>query len=279
MRCSLQSYLSFCLVIACPLPIYAQTEPDYHLEFLYPHTMSDGSVLSEAALVNDSNKAIETFHISSECQLMGGVTQDALDNVSNESTITLVGNQTFRQNAVIEPHAQFISIATRDLSKRGVPLCAPKIDAILFLDGTYEGDEAVLRGIEAHRRGMTDGVTYWINRLLTSRVDRSALEALNNEAQQRTELFYKEEDALKHQSLQIDIPWQYHAGRILADRIIMNTLGKGLRNDVEVSKIYKETTSYFIEWKNKIDNDAASRELASAFPLPENLVTQGSKFR
>jgi hypothetical protein len=118
------------------------------MELVHPYTFPDGTVWVQVALVNDSDKTIETFHITSDLEDEGGITQDALDLVSHEGSITFSGQETVMQNTIIKPGARFISLGRGSVSGRGVRVCVPKIEAVLFTDGTFEGDEPILRGIE-----------------------------------------------------------------------------------------------------------------------------------
>jgi hypothetical protein len=258
----------------CCASLSAQTKPSYHMELVHPYTFPDGTVWVQIALVNDSDKTIETFHITSDREDEGGITQDALDLVLHEGSITFTDQETVNQNSIIKPGARFISLG-RGVSGRRVPVYVPKIDAVLFTDGTFEGDEAILRGIEAYRRGMADGVKYWSNKLAATPANRSALEALNGEAEQRKDAFYQEEHYRFHQALQEDLAWRYHAGREWADIVMNARLVKGLFDNEEPSKLYKNAASYFAQWKYEIDNDAALKTLIAVFPLPDAFPTQG----
>jgi hypothetical protein len=51
-------------------------------------------------------------------------------------------------------------------------------------------------------------------------------------------------------------------------------LVKGLFDNEESGKLYKNTASYFAEWKDEIDNDAALKTLIAAFPLPDAFTAQ-----
>ena len=75
----------------CCASLSAQTKPSYHMELVHPYTYPDGTVWVQIALVNDSDKTIETFHITSDREDEGGITQDALDLVSHEGSITFSG--------------------------------------------------------------------------------------------------------------------------------------------------------------------------------------------
>jgi hypothetical protein len=275
MSCSPLLSLALSFAVLCCASPSAQTKPNYHMELVHPYTFPDGTVWAHLALVNDSDKTIETFHITSDREDEGGITQDALDLVSHEGNITFSDQETVKQNTIIKPGARFISLGHGSVSGRSVPVCVPKIDAVLFTDGTFEGDEPILRGIEAYRRGMADGVKYWSNRLATTPANRSALEALSDEAQQRKDAFYEDEHRRVHQPLQSDLTWQYQAGREWADIVMNGRLVKGLFENEESSKLYKNAASYFAEWKDEIDNDAALKTLIAAFPLPDAFTAQG----
>ena len=276
MSCSPLLSLALSSAVLCCASLSTQTMPSHHMELVHPYTFPDGTVWARVALGNDSDKTIETFHITSDREDEGGIIQDALELLSHEGSNTFSDQETVMQNAIIKPGARYISLGWGSVSKRGVLVSVPKIDAVLFTDGTYEGDEPILRGIEAYRRGMADGVKYWSDKLAATPANRSALEALNGEAEQRKAAFYEEKGRYRvHQQLQSDLTWQYHAGREWADIVMNARLVKGLFDNEESGKHYKNTASYFAEWKDEIDNDAALKTLIAAFPLPDAFTARG----
>ena len=113
MSCSPLLFPALTFAVLCCASLPAQTKPSYHMELVHPYTFPDGTVWVQVALVNDSDKTTETFHITSDREDEGGITQDALDLVSHEGSITFSGQETVMQNTIIKPGARFISLQPR----------------------------------------------------------------------------------------------------------------------------------------------------------------------
>ena len=120
MSCSPLLSLALSSAVLCCASLSAQTEPSHHMELVHPYTFPDGTVWARVALVNDSDKTIETFHITSDREDEGGIIQDALELLSHEGSITFSDQETVMQNAIIKPGARYISLGWGSVSKRGV---------------------------------------------------------------------------------------------------------------------------------------------------------------
>jgi hypothetical protein len=248
----------FTLLCGCT-PLLAQSS-NYHVEL---SDRTSGTII----FVNDSKKPIEAFSISGRCGDHNGA-NDMYDGLNSAWDKTIEpGNQMPSSRLVPQP-----------------VLCdwEAKVDAVIYTDGTYEGDENAIRILEAKRDGIVTGVRYWaarLNRIGPTQEDLEAILAAANRMYQ--------EDSVKANSAttsndpqftQLWITRNYWSGRSqAADDIAINLKWWLSKYDPEESR--KRLMQIIKPWQKKIDNDVALKKLDAAFPLPTALAQQSEQLQ
>ena len=258
----------FCFsVIFGWLPLAAQSF-SYHLEF-------DDRILGsqQVILVNDSEKSIEAFGASQRCHKARGgsgndSTRDVLDNPSingvSSDMQAAVGSGPPR-SGVLETGARWRT-AIAIFPENGD--CQNQITAVFFSDGSFEGEDAGVRGLKAHRDGLAAGIHYWADRISREKPDGSTLNALQAEIKQRMA-----EDQMKQQKFpihitEVDTPpllWQYWSGWLQVESTIEFHFPKDLSQG-KASENFRRVADEINQWKTKIDGNLALQKLNIAFP-------------
>jgi hypothetical protein len=173
----------FCFpVILGWLPLVAQSS-SYHLEF------DDDKLGQRVILVNDSEKPMEAFAASQRCQRAGG--GSGADGSKDILFYPSEGGGSDMQAADRSrpPRSGGLDTGARRktflvmMSERGD--CQNRITAVLFSDGSFEGDDAAVRSLKAQRDGLAGGVHYWADRIGREEPDGSTLNALLAEVRER----------------------------------------------------------------------------------------------
>ena len=255
----------FCLVTLCVCaPLLAQTR-GYHMEL---SDRTSGWVI----LVNDSDKPIEAFYFSGQCNdvnARGGVgtyfTYDALQSPGTVSGHPGLDGKFLSQRDTVAPKGRMISMTKLMPQQSG---CDWKgdINAVIYSDGSYEGDEMIARGIVALRDGIAAGVEYWQQRFNHENPDAVDLDTVNADAQR-----LKKQDYAKSWSSSgchtSTLPCEYWKGRYQVDSSVAMWLrGVALKDTHE--EAYKKTAQIIERWQKKIDKNVALKRLDVTFPQP-----------
>jgi hypothetical protein len=185
------------LLCLAALPLFAQ-DRGYHVELSDGPKLGNGTLLL-VTLVNDSQKPIEAYDAQAKCwvgddsRAGSGANYDALtiagDSVSNPYDS---GSLSARHNTVLRPGGRMVT----QLGLISEPGCEwkPDVEAVLYADGTYGGDETAARGLQAYRDGVVASVRDWVNTFadpgtLRQEAGMSAegLAAIKAEAQRRVD--------------------------------------------------------------------------------------------
>jgi hypothetical protein len=268
----------FCIGILCICaPLLAQTR-GYHMEL---SDRTSGWVI----LVNDSDKPIEAFYFSAQCNdvnARGGAgmqfTYDALQNPSTMSGHPGLDGKFLSQRDVVAPKGRFVSLTKLVPQQSG---CDWKgdINAVIYSDGSYEGDEMIARGIAALRDGIAASVAYWQGRFNRESPEAVDLDAVNADAQRLTK-----EDFAKTMfpgCRNSPLACEYWKGRHQVDSSVAMWLRRVALKDTH-EEAYKKTAQIIERWQKKIDNNVALKRLDVTFPQPpgeqttQSAVSQGS---
>jgi hypothetical protein len=247
--------------------------------------LSDGTS-GWVILVNDSERPIEAFYFSGQCNAInarGGAgvqfSYDALQSPGTVSGHPGLDGKFLSQKDVVAPKGRMISMTKLELQQSG---CDWKgdIDAVIYSDGSYEGDEMIARGMAAQRDGIAAGVAYWRDRFNRENTDAVNLDAINAEAQR-----LKKEDSAKSWSSsgcrKSPLTCEYWKGRYQVDSNVALWLQKGAIKDTPEDR-YRKTVQSIERWQKKIDDNVALKRLDVTFPPPpieqttQSTVTKGS---
>jgi hypothetical protein len=257
----------FCLAVTPGwLPLAAQSS-SYHTQL-----SNDTNGRSRIILVNDSDKPIEAYHASQRCQA-GGVysSEDVLDHPGVTSgSIHGPDGERAPRSGFVERGGRwdtFMSITTNP-SNNSAEKCDTRIEAVLFADGSYEGKEAVARGLKARRDGIRASVSYWENKFNSEDPDGSSLAVLHAEAKRivsenRVKLNKYQFNLLKDDSP--SLLHQYWAGRLQVDTNVAGHFPSDASEEKQ-SGSFHYLANYIHTWKTKIDNDVAMKRLDTVFP-------------
>jgi hypothetical protein len=255
------------------LPLVAQSS-SYHLEFddIIPGDKS-------GCLVNDSEKPIEAFAASQRCQRpdgrSGGGThgsRDILDSGRGPTSDMLSADASGPPlSGVIETGARWrtgISVIPENGD------CQTQVNAVLFSDGSFEGEDAAVRGLKAHRDGLAASANYWADRVSREKPDGSTLDALHAALKQRLD-----DDRMKQQKYWPDnmhrdrspLFWQYWSGWLQVERNLELHFPKELGQE-KASDNFREVADEINQWKKKIDGNLALQKLNVVFPPISELL-------
>jgi hypothetical protein len=261
------------------LPLTAQSSSN-HLESSSYHLETDDrmSGWQQVFLVNDSEKPIEAYAAYQHCQappkphstLLGSsalASEDILSDphLNGISVHLRTADGGLAPHGVLEKGERWITFLA-NIPERGD--CQNKITAVLFSDGSFEGEDAAVRGIKASRDGWAAGVHYWADRIGREKPDGSTLAALLAEVKQR-----KTEDQSRMRKYPeytqgedtSSLLWHYWASWANVELILEPALTNDLKRQTP-SDAVRRITDEINEWKKKIDGNLALQKLNMVFP-------------
>ena len=262
MRSCFVRFSTICFLMLCGyIPLSAQHRG-------YRMQLSNGTS-GWVALVNDSEKPIEAFHFTGQCGNMIGndFTYDALDSAGSRMLHPSIDGQAFDQNDVVKPGERMFSMVNLLPQPSG---CAWQgdIDAVIFADGTYEGNETTVRGMQARRDGIAAALKYWAQQLHQQAQDNTDADALALEAKDLShEDFKKTMFPGCHKS---PLACEYWRGRQQVDA---NIESWGKVKNGSAQKRYGSVLHSMERWQTKMDNDPALTKLDEIFPLPADIAS------
>lgn len=253
------SFLVVCLTMLCGcVPLLAQGR-GYHAE------LSDGTS-GWVILVNDSQKTIEAYHLSAKCMGQGRVrmgeelSYDTLDSSGTSRNWPPTGFAGIHTtSAVAEPEARMVSMKKLSPPPDGCVWNAD-FDAVIYADGSYEGDEIKVQRLQARRDGLAAGVKYWANRLAGEPVDKASRETIRADAER-----LKDEDLKKITNRCRKLECEYWRGRFQVDiNVAANTRPSENSPPLEGNGGIIQT---YTRHEKKIEADVALKKLDAVFPL------------
>lgn len=274
--------LRFCvLIISGCLPVTAQSA-SYHLEVeVSPSTGPTQSM----ALVNDSEKSIVAYSISQQCGNVGNASlNDFLNGPRGTPSNVRAADGSLSRSGALEPAGKWLNVMYVN-PQNGA--CHEEV-TVLFEDGTFEGKEAAIRALKAHRDGIVAGVNLWADRLGHEAPDGSGVAALILELKSRAS-----KDAAEAQKYPspfrtasdtgLDVPPEkllsaYWYGRRQVDGYLDLNLNNRLTELAKdgPSAVLRFVTGEIDAWKKRIDGDRALKKLNETFPPVTTLIpTEG----
>jgi hypothetical protein len=245
----------------------AAQSSSYHLEFddrilRLPHQL--------LTLVNDSEKPIEAFESSQRChkgRFYSGNDDsfDILDHLQGD--IQATDGSVPPRSRVLETGERWRTVVAFSPENRA---CHIQVKAVLFSDGSFDGEDAAVQGLKAQRDGLAAGIHYWADKIRREKPDGSTLDVLLAEVRQRMV-----EDKMKQRKYPIDIRledpppllWQYWSGRLAVERNMefQLLLTKHLSQD-KASEYLRNVADAINQWGKKIDGNFALQKLNIVFP-------------
>lgn len=268
--------------LACA-PLAAQSG-SYHLELSHP---TQG--VSRYIPINDSRKPIEAFLVSQWCTSSGESSGgDVLDHPGISSEVHGPDGRRSPKSGILEPGGWWDTMApTTSTSKQGVETCRPQVDAVIFSDGSYQGEAAAIKALQAKRDGFAVGVSYWAQRFNGNDLSQLSPAALRMDAENLvagdSAEYLKASQSRQGPSNPPTALQMYWSGRKEVDDDVLlwfprepasesRQAATGSTSEGAVQRI----ASSIAEWKNKIDSDVAMKKLEIIFPLSDLLGADAS---
>jgi hypothetical protein len=256
----------FCFpVILGWLPLVAQSS-SYHLEF------DDFKLGQHVILVNDSEKPIEAFTASQVCRTAHGrsgayPSQDILFHPSKgySDDPQAADRSGPTRSGVLDAGARWRTFlfATPEMGD-----CQDRITAVLFSDGSFEGEDAEVRSLKAGRDGLAAAVHYWADRISREKPDGSTLNALLAEIRERMVADQTKRDRYPnrvHRDPSAQPLWEYWASWATVEADLKPNSPKALSQE-EPSATLRKLADKIDGWKTRIDGNIALQKLNEVFP-------------
>jgi hypothetical protein len=145
-----------------------------------------------------------------------------------------------------------------------------KVDGVIYADGTFEGDEKVVQGVQARRDGIVAAVQYWEDRMHRPNQNQTTsqlLEELENDAKRFSETDRRE--TMYPGCQQHPLSCEYWRGRQQVDTNA-GLIAHLKKDDPEES--YRRILQVMDGWQAKIEKNIALPKLDAVFPLPNEVA-------
>jgi hypothetical protein len=146
--------------------------------------------------------------------------------------------------------------------------CQNRITAVLFSDGSFEGDDAAMRSVKAGRDGLAAAVHYWADRISQEKPDGSTLYAMLAEVKERIaadEAKRKKYPTITQRDPSAQPLWEYWSSQATVERDIELLFPKDLSRE-KPSETLRKVANMMNAWKTKIDSNLALQKLNTIFP-------------
>jgi hypothetical protein len=260
------------LTVLTGLSVYAQS-PNYHLEFSdgpmklpkdYPRTRW-------VSLVNDSSKQIEAYD-SLELSPDGGFCAETSEDFLTYPYPAPMAN-VFGADGK-ESRGRGVEQGGRwDLGYLGIDRhgkeCELKAVAVVFVDGSYEGDEVMVRGLKAHRDGVAAALNYWSQEMVGKEPNKANLADLVDHTENRSGKDDMEKMKYLHSMTddEAEKPLrEYWSGRYEVDQFLKYQLSSEPTDDAGAARKFQQLMRLLNTWKTLIDTAVSMNELNLKYP-------------
>ena len=244
--------------LACMAVVVLGQSQSYSLE------LSDGTT-GRVMVVNESDQPMEAFHFHSECGNGGfEFVEDQLASWGSGSDLTDLSGRHFRSPYLLGPHQRGMSMR-RVMPQPSGCAAHSDIDAVVYADGSYEGDESAVQALQARRDGMAAALQFWIERLNGEDLQRLDVGSLGEEAGR-----LKHTDETKYSCRVAPIACSYWLGRLQVDQNVLLQLKPNDGEDDPAT--LRRILGLLVRWQKKIGDDAAFKKLDGQFPLPDGIA-------
>jgi hypothetical protein len=232
--------------------------------------LSEGSS-GRIAIVNASPKTIEAFHFKTNCEGAGGFTHDLLDRPGQSEEPSPDNVKVRVRTYIIEPWGRLMmrSQIPPEWSK-----CEGRmeLDAVLYTDGTHEGDDTELRKIQARRDGIADALKYWTDRFAREQTGPANYEVTLADSEK---IPAQDFPHMKLPGcLQSPLACAYWSGRRQVD---MDVAVSGKSDKDSPAQRYDRMFQEVNGWQIKLNEDVALKVLDPKFVLPSEIAASADK--
>jgi len=227
----MQSHKSFVLPVIAMLLAYPPADAQsksYHVEVV---DASGG--LKRTYVVNDSDKTIEAVHFSARCEPAHDTAHWFFRDVLSSSS----------QTVGLKPSGrlQVLGFSAEENSS-----CAVHVDAVLFADGTHDGNDSGLRAIQAHRDGVFVVLKYWSARLAKEGPETFDLASLHKSGEEQP------------------VGDAYREGRLNGEMNVFTEVIQ-LPHGKTATYDFHRLSDLVMAWMNRFDNDPSASTLSAEF--------------
>jgi hypothetical protein len=232
--------------------------------------LPDGIQTTRIVLVNDSPNTIEAIRLAHECSLMRlSMNTDVLDSPDYSRMIRdAAGNPA--QSIGPDPDGTW-ELEVFDNSERPkyVGECAPRVEFILFYDGSNEGKESEVRVLKARRDGEFASIIEWLEIFNRQEADRVDVAGLSELAIRRQDNNSDRGETYAH---------QYQSAGDEGSALAFYFWSAKWSVDVDVAfflrypqsrppeQAFQNEKDRLEKWTNKFDTDPAMKRLREVFP-------------
>ena len=249
-------HVAFCIpLIMGHLPMAAQNS-SYHVEFEPQGSRS----FSHLVLVNDSNKSIEAYSVLQTCGRYAQFDPNILGQGYQSSRFVPLRGE----SGVIKP-GERRTLRGGWSYRPGDRSCDAQVEAVLFTDGSFEGEDALVRGLKGLGDGEAASVNYWVDRIKSEEPDGSTLGLLLDEIKEHVADDKAEANRYPNRRYRDRPLWEYWEGRLEVDLDIESLFPKDL-SAVKPNDLLKRVTNYLEKRKTDIDGNETMQKLNTVFP-------------
>ncbi len=245
----MQSHKSFVLPVIAMLLAYPPADAQsksYHVEVV---DASGG--LKRTYVVNDSDKTIEAVHFSARCEPAHDTAHWFFRDVLSSSS----------QTVGLKPSGrlQVLGFSAEENSS-----CAVHVDAVLFADGTHDGNDSGLRAIQAHRDGVFVVLKYWSARLAKEGPETFDLASCNADAKRRSDEASTRFASLHKSGEEQPVGDAYREGRLNGEMNVFTEVIQ-LPHGKTATYDFHRLSDLVMAWMNRFDNDPSASTLSAEF--------------
>jgi hypothetical protein len=221
------------------------------------------------SLVNDSSKQIEAYdslELSPDGGFCAETSEDFLTYPAPMANVFGADGKESRGRGV-EQGGRW------DLGYLGIDPhgkeCEPKAVAVIFVDGSYEGDEVMVRGLKAHRDGVAAALNYWSQEMVGKEPNKANLADLLDHTGNRLKKDGMEEMKYLHSMTDDEVEKlfrEYWSGRCEVDQFLKYQLSSGPTDDAEAARKFQQLVRLLNTWRTLMDKAVSMNELNIKYP-------------
>jgi len=248
--------------LTCLAAMIAGQNRSYRVE------LSDGTT-GRVMVVNESDEPMEAFHFQEDCGASHShfsFSQDRLDFWGWGGHLAGLDGRFVGSPYLLEPYPRGVP---RHIAPKRPVACIERaeVDAVLYADGSYAGDDLALRGLQARRDGIAASVQNWAAKMESRGSLDPKIKDLGTEADSITEAdLGRSASGCQSEPLSC----QYWSGRAQADVNI--ALAFKVPKDQDDADVSRRVLAVISSWQKKIDEDVAFQKLEATFPLPAGIA-------
>jgi hypothetical protein len=254
---------------------------NFHMEYV-PGRIDSTRIV----LVNDGQQAIVAWQLFETCgkHIYDWYRGDVVNFPEGHLGSIHGADGRFSHGVGVEPGGSWdagsLNSCTDGMSSEKLTSVA-RFDGVIFADGSYEGDEAVVRQLKARRDGIAANVRSWAEVFGAANPDGSGLDQIlaaikihqGEETAERDR--YPFPSAVPEEE---DPKRAYWEGRLQVEAILLTSrTNRASQGEEPAAARLKRIVHLLDEWKTKIETDPARQKLDAEFPpIMESAAAAGN---